>query len=667
MTAKEKLPRLVDVYRPNNPLSRRQIPLVVDENLTLVMDVQGSGIISDNKILRGRELEEFERKWRVLSMTELDNALHINKDELMHVLNQNVPCVGCRRSVERLYIELQKYGHPTLDPLIVTGDGIITIKKDKQDSPVLGSIFHDHAARLDKLIENQPKRNKKSVRCLLHSLDSQRSRPLTPVWRDVWDCMKMDCKKDVCIIEASSLHTTLETYLRKHRFCAECRTKVLKAYTLLVEEPEPTKEKGYVSSLYAEIKRCLPDKHIHLQPKTDYITKLISRAEPELLGSRRERHAKTLEIAQEEVLTCLGICMYERLHRVYMRMREEECTCQVFAAVAVHTLSRSFETMVERTRGVSQLELLYEEFAREEQQKQLRREQKKIKRRRKKGKTMDPEEKENCNDCGAGDSPIDEYDKDDLNDGKGCSCDSPITVKSADSPTKQADGGGGCYGCEKLLSPAKSKRLTVQCNNNGSEALDPQHYADYVKAKTKDRSRCSTSNEMWPDEDCKCDGDAAKKPPSTCVCDPFVASTKDGGGSDHSHDCGYSSENNNGCFESGSSVSSLSTSPEGSELACSDSCCQHEQEYISSHCRLSYGGNGTQLSLQEMLEDHSEDDDNDCYITAEEVREFKNNSRQVYEQRRELRETLQKRFAQFCVNGPLQVPRLLVQTKYASN
>lgn len=102
--------------------------------------------------------------------------------------------------------------------------------------------------------------------------------------------------------------------------------------------------------------------------------------------SRRERHAKTLEIAQEEVLTCLGICMYERLHRIYMRMREEECTCQVFAAVAVHTLSRSFETAVENHLGVSRLELLYAEFEREEQRKQLIREQKKIKRKRKKGK-----------------------------------------------------------------------------------------------------------------------------------------------------------------------------------------------------------------------------------------------------------------------------------------
>lgn len=151
-------------------------------------------------------------------------------------------------------------------------------------------------------MDNQIKRNKKSHRCILHSLDSQRNRAITPAWREVWDCMHHECRRDVCIIEASSLHTTLETYLRKHRFCGECRTKVLKgtlndtivgyfhndvtfaAYNLLVEEPEPCKEKGYVASLYNGIKRCLQEKHIHLQVKTEYITDLIERAEPELIG-----------------------------------------------------------------------------------------------------------------------------------------------------------------------------------------------------------------------------------------------------------------------------------------------------------------------------------------------------------------------------------------------
>jgi hypothetical protein len=74
------------------------------------------------------------------------------------------------------------------------------------------------------------------------------------------------------------------------RFCGECRTKVLRAYTLLVEEPDPCREKGYVPALYLGIKRCIPEKHIHLQAQTAYIANLITRAEPELMG----RWGKTL-------------------------------------------------------------------------------------------------------------------------------------------------------------------------------------------------------------------------------------------------------------------------------------------------------------------------------------------------------------------------------------
>jgi hypothetical protein len=49
--------------------------------------------------------------------------------------------------------------------------------------------------------------------------------------------------------------------------------------------------------------------------------------------------------------------------------------------------------------------------------------------------------------------------------------------------------------------------------------------------------------------------------------------------SEHSQDCGYSSENNNGCCDTGSGSSSLPSSPEGSEVACSDGFCNHEGNY----------------------------------------------------------------------------------------
>lgn len=49
--------------------------------------------------------------------------------------------------------------------------------------------------------------------------------------------------------------------------------------------------------------------------------------------------------------------------------------------------------------------------------------------------------------------------------------------------------------------------------------------------------------------------------------------------SEHSQDCGYSSENNNGCCDTESASSSLPSSPEGSEIACSDGFCNHEGNY----------------------------------------------------------------------------------------
>lgn len=66
------------------------------------------------------------------------------------------------------------------------------------------------------------------------------------------------------------------------------------------------------------------------------------------LYRRRERHAKTIDIAQEEVLTCLGIHLYERLHRIWQKLRAEEQTWQMLFYLGVDALRKSFEV---RTMG----------------------------------------------------------------------------------------------------------------------------------------------------------------------------------------------------------------------------------------------------------------------------------------------------------------------------
>jgi hypothetical protein len=59
----------------------------------------------------------------------------------------------------------------------------------------------------------------------------------------------------------------------------------------------------------------------------------------------RELHAKTIDIAQEEVLTCIGIHLYERFHKVYQAMKTEEQTWQLLFYVSVNTIKKSFEVI----------------------------------------------------------------------------------------------------------------------------------------------------------------------------------------------------------------------------------------------------------------------------------------------------------------------------------
>lgn len=355
------------------------------------------------------------------------------------------------------------------------------------------------------------------------------------------------------------------------------------------------------------IKRCIPDKHLHLQTKTDYIANLIVRAEPEIMGSRRERHAKTLEIAQEEVLTCLGICIYERLHRIYMRLREEECTCQVLAAVAVDCLCRSFETAVEVKRGVTRLEQLFEELTREEQLKVQRKENKKLKRRRKKGRKAD-DEKEN-DECQCNQEEINE-----------------ILTHSNES-------------LDTYMCAHTSKCLCGLC----------------VKKIRAKESSCVRADDTC-ETDCTIE-DIIEPPYQSCLCDNDDPVKLDQwSSSEHSQDCGYSSENNN--CDTGSS---LPSSPEGSEVACSDGFCNHEGECHGLDRPLSQidQNSGLQLTLAEMLSSSDEDEGEASYISAEEVLEFKSKIRHLTEKRQELRETLKTRFAQLCIDVPTSQPRML--------
>ncbi|XP_011503263.1 PREDICTED: gametogenetin-binding protein 2-like [Ceratosolen solmsi marchali] len=671
--------RLVNIWQSYLPpaLEKKQMPLIIDKNLVMVMDISGLKALRESPLVQGKQLDEFSRKLNLLNIEEKKASFEVACKDILSVLDQTVPCIGCRRSVERLFYDLSNLNsHPALDPIIITSDGMLTIEEEVlQSSQRLCTLLQGHSTRLNDLVEQQP-RNKKSRRCTLHSLEIQRMRPPPNAWKEVWDCMEHDCLKEITFIDADTLDATLNTYLHKHKFCSECRTKVLLASSLLTTESDPIKEKGYVSSLYADIKRCTGG-HIHLPLNIDYIGSIIRRAQPELMG--RERHAKTLEIAQEEVLTCLGICVAERLNRIFRRLKEEEIIVKVLAAVAIDTLSRNFQMAIEYKQGVTQLEVLYKELKKEEVFKQQRREKLRLKRKKKKERRFEIEEKENqClekeNECEL--QVLDTKNKVPLN----CNC--PDCKKNTHSNEKHSKSQVLSFVSNKKEEKKKKKIESKVVNNNTKEVSKREKINKTICVdKQPEPYKTSQSNNKhlneWQNTN-ECTNSSSsdhlidalmdtnkrytmwievKKRLNTKVINRNCRSSSEYS----SQDYGYSSEHN-------VSSSSLPSTPEGSELACADGCCNLESECSDvrptdklihlnpSLCILKKHGGG--LTLSQMLENSclSEDEDNHSYIPLEEILEFKSRMCQVTEKRKELRQMLKKRFAMLCSHKSFTIP-----------
>ncbi|XP_065663783.1 gametogenetin-binding protein 2 isoform X2 [Hydra vulgaris] len=366
-----------DEYR----FERRQIPLMIEESLTMVMEIPET-IISAEYVSEA-DVAHFFKRHSCLTQSEMNKALMVGQKDLIALLAVSVPCVGCRRSVERLYNQLWKSRQPAIEPLMITATGILTLTEGfLVDAKLIYALFYIHGSHLNDVVDTIPK-SRRNRRCILHSLETHKTRA-SGSWIDVWDLLSQECRDEVVLIDADSLLDTLDNYLRKHRFCSECKSKVLKAYSILSGDIDGDSEKGYCAALYEGLKSCPKERHIHVVCDTDFIAHLIGRAEPELAGGRRERHARTIDIAQEEVLTCLGIHLWERLHRLWQKLRAEEQTWQMLFYLGVEALRKSFETAVEEKQGVSQLELVVEEISEAERAKEQRKENKRMKKKKRK-------------------------------------------------------------------------------------------------------------------------------------------------------------------------------------------------------------------------------------------------------------------------------------------
>ena len=151
-------------------------------------------------------------------------------------------------------------------------------------------------------------------------------------------------------------------------------------------DSDPNVNSDGTVNLYSGISACSGpcDQHVHVRCDQDYIGQLFRLAEPELSGLRQERHAKTIEIAQKEVLTCIGLALFERFQKIQQKLKEAELTCDLLFLTLLKTLRRSLDMAAEKKRGLGDLELLCEELEKSDKKKEGKRERKRNRRARKK-------------------------------------------------------------------------------------------------------------------------------------------------------------------------------------------------------------------------------------------------------------------------------------------
>ncbi|XP_068239482.1 gametogenetin-binding protein 2-like isoform X1 [Palaemon carinicauda] len=650
--------KLVGVYDEEDEiqLGRRQLPLSVYDNKIMTMQLgegcDGCGITGGTT--KRRCDESFSRQYNKLSKEDVEAALMVPSKTLFIRLAQTVGCVGCRRSVERLFNQLKDSGHPALEPLAVTNNGVLTVlRKYALQARSLGALFSDHGLALSVVLDNIPKL-KKSGRCVLHSMEGIRCRPGGRSWRDVWEVMDSSCRETVTLISSDHLLSTLDNYLRKHRFCQECKNKVHRAFDILVGHTtiDPAKEKGYVASLYSGIRRCEAKRHIHVPADSDYVSHIITRAEPELQG-RRERHAKTLEIAQEEVLTCLGLFLYERLQRIHTRMREEEQTWDILFHVALDALKKSFEVAVEEKQGYSKFELLCEELQRQELKEKAKKEKKK---KKKKNKKNDEGKENNCL----------------CDDEEGCrECEFNMSSQSScsnqrssliNTTNKQVRNDMFCRGSSHLgpplgnsHNPLEQPEEITRCSSHCG-SMEASDIGSERGSSEEKESCCPGPYRENEHHHHRCSRNSPHPLECTASTDSLVSRCSQG-----SRDGGYCSAHGSG-----------GSSRDSSEVACGEGLCSHyHDDHVDYSIQNEHHHNHMEdeaidhlhpplspspsrpyqpftLSLQQMLEDSRCEDEE---IPEAEVRAWRARLGIVKQKRAELRQTLRQRFQQFCHRG----------------
>uniref|UniRef100_H2ZF83 Gametogenetin-binding protein 2 n=1 Tax=Ciona savignyi TaxID=51511 RepID=H2ZF83_CIOSA len=396
--------RLVGVFNKdeNYELEALQLPLQVDGHLMMILQFEDQ-VSKKCPMLPSSKTDyaDFLRKYNSLDKRLLESC-GVSERDLFVALSQLITCVGCRRAVEQLFQEVQKSSHSVYETITVTSNGWLGISPSFRDNPKkLYHLFHCVRPKLHEFLESMRRKNK---RCVFHSLKLHKSTEFQsdnkvnlPKWCnysviDVWDRMCQECREEITTIDCNCFVETMDHYLKKHRFCNECKAKVQRAFHILTGDVDFRGEPGFCSAIYEGLRCCnstnnnttTQTRHIHVCCERAYIVHMLMQAHGEMEGGRKERHAKTTDIAQEEVCTCIALYLHQRLHKLWHQKLTHEQTWLTLCYIGIEACRQNFEIAVQDKIGMGQA--LCDEIELADKAKESKLEKKRLKKKRQKKK-----------------------------------------------------------------------------------------------------------------------------------------------------------------------------------------------------------------------------------------------------------------------------------------
>ncbi|DBA03464.1 TPA: hypothetical protein N0F65_002872 [Lagenidium giganteum] len=366
------------------------------------------------------ESREFRKRWLLLTESERTASLRADFDQFFHTAVELLPCLGCRSSTEALFHKLSD-GSCRPPPLVVNS-GLRFEKGRGQGFRLSDTYLHDSDASLSLFLHQErwgnttlaklgrASKSSSRARCPLHT-QRARGRPRPAAFEVMWNKLPEEHQRHLAHIDSDQFLTDLECYLRRHRFCCRCKEKVLEAYDLLIgsscseddcedcagfdcsDKSHPdhgsdySDDLHYTSYLFDELCYSRATSHIIVPCHIDYMSQLMTRADQEIVGDWGDRHARTIAEAQDEVLTCLGMVIWEKMQNLWTKTRSEKQSEELLVHCAVSTIRKNFDIAVEALHGKEMMEQLLAEEDDESRRLAKKKEKRKEKKKKRKNAT----------------------------------------------------------------------------------------------------------------------------------------------------------------------------------------------------------------------------------------------------------------------------------------